>query len=454
MGRLLITFLFPAFLLSACQSKTESEISRANLNAPKVQPVTARLGMIGRVQGLDPGQANDAATLEEVSRVFETLLTYDYFVRPYRLTPLLAAALPEANPEGLTYRIKLKSGVLFQDCTCFTATGGRGRELTASDVEYTFKRAADPQYSHAGWQALKGRIDGLDAWREAAMAVAKTDYAVPVSGLKILDRYTIEFSLRKAYVNFPFVLAMPSLDIVPREAVEAGGRSFGLSPVGTGPFLLAKLDPLNGIEWVRNPTFRSELALDGLIIRFFSESDAHWKAFDQGDLDLIEVPASVFGEIFTPVKTIKPEHAKRGWNLHNPTRLDTTYLGFWMKDPVLGQSRALRQAISLAIKPEILVDLFYNGRAVPAEGPIPPGMGGYDPKFKNAFRSFHLGRARELFSRTGLAEAFAKKPLTIGVETWRAGEKFGEMILKSLATIGISAEIRAFPWHELRAAIA
>ena len=72
------------------------------------------------------------------------------------------------------------------------------------------------------------------------------------------------------------------------------------------------------------------------------------------------------------------------------------------------RSRKLRQAMSLAVDAEEFKRIFINGRGVQAQTPIPPGIFGYDPEYRNPYRTPDLDRARELldeavngFSRAG-----------------------------------------------------
>ena len=64
------------------------------------------------------------------------------------------------------------------------------------------------------------------------------------------------------------------------------------------------------------------------------------------------------------------------------TRTSTSYIGFNMLDPVVGgdgaRARKLRQALSIAVDIEEMVSIFSNGRGVPAQGPIPPGIFGFE----------------------------------------------------------------------------
>ena len=67
------------------------------------------------VKGMDPIYANDAYSSGEIARVYEGLLEYHPFKRPYTLVPNLAEKLPSVSEDGLTYTFKIKKGVFFHD---------------------------------------------------------------------------------------------------------------------------------------------------------------------------------------------------------------------------------------------------------------------------------------------------------------------------------------------------
>jgi len=74
-----------------------------------------------------------------------------------------------------------------------------------------------------------------------------------------------------------------------------------------------------------------------------------------------------------------------------------------MNDPVVGgaKNKYLRQAITAAIDTETLITKFYNGRAVSAQGPISPGVVGYDSSLKNPYKPFNLEKAKSLMEKAG-----------------------------------------------------
>ena len=73
---------------------------------------------------------------------------------------------------------------------------------------------------------------------------------------------------------------------------------------------------------------------------------------------------------------------EKGIRLLTSVKASTFYMGFNMLDPVVGglETRAtkLRQAISIAIDQEEFISIFQNGRGIAAQGPLPPGIFGYE----------------------------------------------------------------------------
>ena len=72
---------------------------------------------------------------------------------------------------------------------------------------------------------------------------------------------------------------------------------------------------------------------------------------------------------------------EKGIALRTAIAASTSYIGFNMQDPIVGgysdEAKSLRQAISIAVDYEEYISIFLNGRGIPAQGPIPPGIFGY-----------------------------------------------------------------------------
>ncbi len=380
-----------------------------------------------RIRGFDPAHAGDQASIQAVGKIYEGLLQYAYWDRPYRVEPLLAENLPEVSDDGLVWRFRLRRGIRFSDDPCFAATGGKGRELVAQDVAYSLKRIADVKVGSGGFWTLRGKVAGLDAFRETSRGEAPTDYDGEVEGLRIVGSHELEIRLTAPYPQLPWVLAMPYAFVVPREAVEFYGAEFVNHPVGTGPYVLAEARQNHRYEYRANPKWsgdgREERMPAGaptpdagrrlpLISRIVDsvvgDPSTAWLLFLSGDLDRVDVGREQWDSIITPEKELRPELAARGVVLSQSPQLHVTYTAFNMDDPVVGANRKLRQALCSAFDAEAWMD-FHNGRIQVPTGPVPPGVAGYTdaaPPY-----GFDLERARRLMAEAGYPEG--QDPATV-----------------------------------------
>ncbi|NND65417.1 MAG: ABC transporter substrate-binding protein, partial [Gammaproteobacteria bacterium] len=212
-------------ILTACGGKPSDDIGNGKEGA-KVY----RHSMNGAPNGLDPVQSGNVYANFIVVNAYDTLYGYQYLANPYLLKPNLAKDLPTVSDDGLTYTIKIKQGVEFVDDECFT--DDKGREVTADDFVYSLLRHFDPRSLSQGAWLWQGRIDGVDAWKDNG----GSDYDKVVSGLKALDRHTIQITLVKPYPQLTHTLATGFSAIVAQECVEHYGKEFSIHPVGSGPY--------------------------------------------------------------------------------------------------------------------------------------------------------------------------------------------------------------------------
>ena len=424
-----------------------------------------------KIKGLDPIYADDLYAGTQSSQAYESLYEYHYLKRPYVIIPSLAESLPQVSSDGLTYVIQLKKGTHFQDDPSFKATQGKGRELTADDVVYSFKRLADPQLNSSGWWILDGRVTGLNAWRDKASQAGVTDYASPVEGLKSIGPYTVQIKLVQRSSQLLYFLAMPFTAIVPREAVEQYGKEFLNHAVGTGPFRLAEYNPNSKITWVRNPTYRKDsYPSDGSVgdresgllddagkmlplveqvnVDILVEQQPMWLNFMAGRIDLAGIPKDNFSSAITGNKELTPELKSKGVRLTVSPGLDITHVTFNMSDPLLGKNKYLRQALSLVYDQVGFIDLFYNGRALAANGPIPPGLSGYDPNLKNPYREFNISRAKKLLEKAGYPGGKGLPPLQYATLADSTARQMTEYIQKMMSVVGVTLKVDSYAWPQ------
>ncbi|MGH6906496.1 MAG: ABC transporter substrate-binding protein, partial [Aestuariivirga sp.] len=125
-------------------------------------------------------------------------------------------------------------------------------------------------------------------------------------------------------------------------------------------------------------------------LRVDKEDIPAFTKFLQGYYDASGIIEESFDRIVKP-GGLSPDMAALGMRLDKSVTPAVYYLGFNMDDAIVGapageRGRKLRQAMSLAIDAREFTRLFINGRGIPAQSPLPPGIFGYDPAYANPYR--------------------------------------------------------------------
>jgi peptide/nickel transport system substrate-binding protein/oligopeptide transport system substrate-binding protein len=359
---------------------------------------------------LDPARLRDVFSLAVMQQLFDGLVQFD---QTLSITPALAQFWL-ASRDGLTWTFTLRKGVKFH----------HGREVTSDDVVYSFTRLLDPRIRSGGADHLMG-IQGAQDFREGR--------ARQISGLTVVDRYTVRVTLTEAPVPFVSVLAVGQAKIVPRELVEEQGDAFGTQPVGTGPFRFVRWERGKEIVLAANPEyFDGPPKLARLVFRIFP---------GQG-LDRVfgEFQAGALEDSPVPVKDYRNVIASHGYQYVRRPAFALRHYGLNTRMKPL-DDRRVRQALVYAIDREAVVSEIWLGRYAFAKGILPPGTLGFNPKIRPY--SYDPARARELLAQAGYPGGRGLPPLAIwssvrSEEMVREHERIG----KDLEAVGIAAEFQ------------
>jgi ABC-type transport system substrate-binding protein len=172
-----------------------------------------------------------------------------------------------------------------------------------------------------------------------------------------------------------------------------------------------------------------------------------------GKLDGGPIPKDNFAAAIDKDGKLKPELAAKGMFVKRTPMLDITHLSFNFADPIVGKNKLLRQALSLAYDQKTFNDLFYNGRAIEAQGPIPPGLAGYDPNFKNPYRTHDLVKAKELLAKAGYPGGKGLPPLELAALSDSTSRQETEFLQKCFGDIGVQVHVNTYSWPEFNASI-
>lgn len=428
---------------------------------------TLNMVVSANIKGLDPAQASDTYSNLVVSQVFEGLLHYNYLKRPLQLEPLIAAEMPKVSKDGLTHTFKIRPGLRFEDNVVFP--DGKGREITAEDFIFSWRRIADPEIQSEGFWIFDGKIKGLNEWREK-LAKKEADYKTPIEGLQAPDAHTLVIKLTKPYYQLHYVLAMSYASVVPKEAVEKYGKEFLNHPVGSGPFKFESWTRNSQVVLVRNTNWSTQnypsegeeadktngnLAdagqkipfVDKVIIQEITEDQPRWLNFMKGNLDIVSIPKDNFDSAVQNDK-VSDELAKKGIKLMISREPDLTYTAFNMLDPVVGKNENLRKAIAHAMDVETLIQKFYNGRAIAAQSPIPPDVDGYDPQFKHPNQGYDLSKAKEFLAKAGFPEGKGLAPIEYSTTNSSTARQMAEFFKQNMEAIKIPVNIVTSSWPQ------
>jgi ABC-type transport system substrate-binding protein len=352
---------------------------------------------------------------------------------------------------------------------------------------YSIKRVLDPRMRSPNLQQFDAKFAGADAALARAKETGKLDYDAPMEGLYAPDRYTLKFRLVAPSYDLIAELTTVAAGAVAREVIEAYGDASTwamANPVGTGPYRLKEWRRGQRIVLEANPGYRDvpypdsadpadreivarmkgrRIPLIGRVeINVIEESNPRMLAFEKGDLDFVTVPGDLVANILDANNRLKPRFADAGVVLARGIQPAITYTYFNMEDPVVGgyakDKVALRRAIGMAYNTDEEIKVLWQGQAVPATQPIPPGVTGHDPKFDGHVK-YDLAGAKALLDKFGYVDKDGDgwrdlpdgKPLVLsmGSPPDARSRQSEEMWKRSLTAVGIKVDFVKQKWPDL-----
>jgi len=384
-----IVAILSVMVLFSCGGEKVEKIEEEKENS--IYGGTFNLALSENIQGLDPVRVIDGFSSQVLGQIYEGLLKFNE--KDLSIEASIAESW-EVDEEGKVYTFTLKRGVKFHDNKCFT--DGKGRELTANDVLYSFKRASSNDENNYAYTQLKGKIVGIDEFHD-------NDEVTEIQGINIIDDYTIQITLVKPYSNFLHSLAVINTSIVPHEAFDGGEPSY----VGTGPFVFTSTND-NQTILLRNKNYHSSDKegnqlpyLDSVVVHYVNNSQDRLTMFEEGKLDVIvDLPsASIKSVVENQISDFESKPPK--YVLGRYPELVTSYLQLNTTLKPLDNVK-VRKAIAMSINKSKLVDVILNGEAYgPAmNGIVPPAIKGYDYESVIGLE-YNEDKAKQLLAESG-----------------------------------------------------
>ncbi len=377
-----------------------SAVRAARQDEPK-QGGTLRLGfLISQIVTLDPQLLSQGVVAGSVlPSIFSSLVQFD---QELGLIPDLAESWT-VSEDGREYAFTLRPGLTFHN----------GDTLTSADVRYTYERTTNPDFAspHANKLQL-------------------------VDSFETPDDLTIAITLSAPFAPFLAVACTRgpgrALTPVPKRVVEEmGDEQFGITPVGSGPFMVVpeSVKVGSGLQLAAfDEWYGGRPHLDTIDIQLIPEPSSGVSALEAGDIDLIDpAPATLFEQLAANPDLIVVEGPSTSW-----------------RGVVMNYARPpwdnidARMAVSKAIDRQAMVETAFFGLAIPAVGAIAPAFGwAYLPpdQVENP-QAFNLEEAKALAEKAGIVGA---KPVIISSE--EIGQRPTEVLRTALVEIGLDPQV-------------
>lgn len=346
------------------------------------------------------------------TKIYESLLEYEGPGMTPR--PGLAESWTVSS-DRLTYTFTLRKGVKWHD----------GKPFSSEDVKFSIENIVKPY--HARGRVYFGNLESVSA----------PDPRTVVFRLKAPVPYFLKaFQPTEAPILPKHLLATTDLATIRQSRLMH-------EPVGTGPFRLKEWSRGSHIILERNPDYwkPGRPYLDRVVLRVIPDGAARAIALEKGELDL------------APMTALPPAEIKRVGTLpHVVTSTEGSeglgpimWLEVNLRDKPLSDVR-VRQAISLALDRQKLVDVIWFGLGKPATGPVVSGNPVHYDRRLRPFE-YNLEKANKLLDEAG----YPKGPRGVRFKLTQTFLPYGEAWVRmaeftkhELGKIGIEIDTQSF----------
>lgn len=328
---------------------------------PHDQGDTLVIGTIGDADSLNDLTSTAASGDQVIGLLFLSLTRTN---PDYSHAPGLAKSW-EFSEDHLEVTFHLRDDVFWHD----------GVRTTAHDVKFSFEKQRNPDI---GWSAIK--------WKQF------------ITDCVVIDDFTVKFVFERIYpyqlmdAVVGIVLPQHILEKVPdKEMINA---EFNRNPIGNGPYRFKEWKAQQYIELVANDDYYAgRPALDRIIFKVVPDQENLVLQLKSGQIDFMErVPPRFYRELSRQEDLVAHVSASRaysylGWNLRNP----------------LFESKKVRQALTMAINRQEIIDSLLLEFGEIAKGPILPIIWGHNPNLPDL--PYDPERARQYLAEEGWSDS-------------------------------------------------
>ncbi len=310
-------------------------------------------GLAADPESLDPHKARSVQSGEVLRDIGEGLVAYA--ADGQRVAA--AASGWDVSEDGLTYTFRIRKN----------ARWSNGDALTADDFVFSLRRLVDPATAAFYAEFVKDIVN--------APAIIAGERDVADLGVVALDKHTLEISLVRPTPYLLSLMTHPSTFPVHPDSLAKHGAAFSRpgNLLSNGAYVLNRWEPGSVLVLARNQHYWNDAAtaIDSVQYHVSPQEMAELNRYRAGEL---HITSSVPPDNFEEVRRERPAE------LRVAPYLGVYYYGFNLTRPPFKDNQALRQALSMAIDRDIIVnDIMGRGEA-PAWSWVPPGVDNYEPR--------------------------------------------------------------------------
>lgn len=362
---------------------------------------TLQLSMSSSPSRLNPIVASDSASSTITTWLFNGLLKYD---KDGNIITDLAKSYKFIDNKTLIF--KLREDVKWHD----------GNSFSADDVIFTYEKILDPKV----FTPLKSNF-------------------TEVENVKKIDNYTIEVKYKRAYFK---ALVIWMVDIVPKHILEKQKdimtSSFNKKPIGTGAYKLREFKNGTDIELFANEDYHEgKPNIQNLHYRFLPDPNTSFLMLKQRQLDV--------GGL-TPLQIDRQidDEFKQNYKIVESPSFSYTYLGFNLRNEKFKNPK-IREALSLGINREQMVDILFFGHGQICNGPFLPGGFAFNEKVPQIKQD--IKKAKQLLKEAGFDK---NNPFSFELVTNTGNDtriNAAQILQYQLSQIGVEVKIRVMEWQ-------
>ncbi len=380
----------------------------------------------GSPEGFNPQLYTAGTTFDASSRaVYNGLVEFE--LGTTNTGPGLAESW-EVSDDGLTYTFHLRKGVKFHTTDFFTPT----RDFNAEDVLFSFNRQW--KTDHPFHQVSGGTYEYFNGMSMPDL----------IESIEAPDEYTVVFKLKRPEAPFIANMGMDFASILSAEyaaQVEAAGNleQIDLQPVGTGPFQLVDYQKDAIIRYKAHEEYWGGKAdIDNLVFSITPDASVRYAKLQAGECHVMPYPNPADLEAMASDPNV---------NLLQQEGLNVGYLAFNVEKPPFDNVQ-VRQALSMAINKDAIIDAVFQGAGEVAKNPIPPTIWSYNDDVEDY--AYDPEKAKALLAEAGFPDGFETDIWAMPVQRPYNpnARRMAEIIQADWAAIGVKAEIVSYEWGE------